>query len=210
MSTQSMTYNSLVTDIKSYANKDDDKFSAQVDRFIMLAENSLAANARGLGFLKLVKGKFAVGSNVIVKPERWRETGSFWYYNSLNKPIFLKSREYEFVRIYAGDAGTADPEYYSDYGYERVLIAGTPGSAYDFEYLYFERPEPLSESNQTNWTTQYSPGLLLWSSLVEAHKWLKNPEKVAEFQGYYTQSLKELAAEADRRVADQSFARRSQ
>jgi len=68
--------------------------------------------------------------------------------------------------------------------------------SYSFELQYYERPEPLSESNQTNWTTQYAPQLLLYGALMEAMPFLKTSERIAEFQALYDRALAAVTKES--------------
>lgn len=204
----SMTYDSLVEDIKSYVERDDEPFVSQIPRFIMMAENKLATRCRGLGILRLVNGAFTASNPTLEKPMRWRETGSFSYVNGLGARTFLKLRSYEYCRVYSDDAGVSDPVYYADYGYEHYFLAGTPPAAYNFELMYFERPEPLDADNQTNWTTQYAPQLILFATLLEAQTWLKLPERAKEFKDNFDDAMAAVTAEADRRIADMSATRR--
>lgn len=196
-----LTFDSLITDLQTYLERDDEPMVSQLPRFIMLAENKLATKVRGLGFLKLVNGTMTLNDPVLVKPTRWRETASLWY-NLAGKPKYLKNRSYEFCRLYNGDAGSTAPEYYADYGYERFFLAGTPDQAYTFELSYFERPEPLSSANQTNWTTEYAPQLILFATLHQAAIWLKLADKAAEYKGYYDDAAADVSSEADQRIAD--------
>lgn len=208
MTAPAMTYDSLITDLQSYAERDDTNFVSQLPRFIMMAENRLATKVRGLGFLKLVSSTFEIGNAIVPKPQRWRETGSFWYQGA-SGPVFLKLRPYEYVRTYSGDAGAAEPVYYSDYGYEHYFLAGTPTVARNFELLYFERPEPLSELNQVNWTTQYAPQLILFGTLMEAQVWLKMADRAAEFKGLFDEAVAAVAGEAERRISDMTLAKKA-
>jgi hypothetical protein len=209
MSAEALTYDSLITDLQTYLERSDTSLVSQLPRFVMLAENRLAAKCRGLGFLKLVNGTMTIGNPVLVKPARWRETASFWY-SLLGKPKYLNLRSYEMCRVFGGDAGSAPPEYYADYGYEHFFLAGTPDQAYQFELSYFERPEPLSATNQTNWTTQYAPQLILFASLFEAAVWLKLPDKAAEYKGYFEEAMAAVAQEAQLRMADNALNRKAQ
>lgn len=209
MTAAALTYDSLITDLQTYLERDDEPMVSQLPRFIMLAENKLASRCRGLGFLRLVEGSMTLGDPVIVKPARWRETASFWY-TLLGKPRYLKNRSYEYCRLYNADAGVGAPEYYADYGYERFFLAGTPDQAYPFELAYFERPEPLSTTNQTNWTTQYAPQLILFATLAEAAIWLKLTDKAAEYKGYFEEAMALVAQEAELRIADMALNRKAQ
>lgn len=197
-----MTYDSLVADIASYAERADVGFTGQIPRFIMLAENRIATEVRGLGQLKIVSG--TLNGSVIRKPNRWRETANIKAIIG-GKYQDIYERTYEYCRKYAPDPSVlAPPKYYADYGYEHWLIVPTPDSAYAFETSYYERPEPLSESNQTNWTTRNAPQLILYATLLEAQPYLKLDGRVQTFTQFYDQAKSDVAAEAKRRAFDRS------
>lgn len=202
------TYSQLVEDVKQYAERFDAPFVTQIPRFIALAENRIAAEVRGLGYVRYASGSFNVADAVIEKPSRWRETSS-WFYVKNGSVVFLKQRGYSYVRSYWPDLSqTGDPEYYSDYDYEHLLVVPTPAEPLTFELAYFERPLPLSESNQTNWTTQYAPQLLLYASLLEAQPFLKRSDRIAEFQGLFDRAAAAVSNEAQRRLGgDQTLIR---
>lgn len=203
-----MTYSQLVEDVKQYAERFDAPFIAQIPRFIALAENRIASEVRGLGYVRYVTGSFTPNESVMAKPARWRETCSLFYLRE-GKTVFLKQRGYSYVRAYWPDKTlTGSPNYYCDYDYEHLLIAPTPDEAYSFELAFFERPLPLSESNQVNWTTQYAPQLLLYASLIEAQPFLKRSERIAEFQGLFDRAAAAVSNEAQRRLGgDQTLLR---
>lgn len=205
---EAMTYASLVSDIRTYAERSDASFIAQVPRFIMLAENRIAAEVHGLGYLKFVSGALSADNHVLPKPARWRETSSLFIVVN-NEAKFLKQRGYQYCKGYWPDTALSDePAYYADYGYEHFLIVPTPDAAYTFELAYHERPAPLDDTNQTNWTTQYAPQLLLYGALLEAQPFLKNTERIAEFQALYDRAAGAVTNESSRRMAgDQSLAR---
>ena len=73
----SMTYTSLLEDISTYAERSDQPFLQQRERFILLAENRLASEIRGLGAMAFVQSTLNTGNPVLAKPNRWRETVSF-------------------------------------------------------------------------------------------------------------------------------------
>jgi hypothetical protein len=92
------------------------------------------------------------------------------------------------------------PRFYADYQYENYLIVPTPAEQYPFEVSYYERPIPLSNSVQTNWTTQYAPQLLLYATLLEAQPFLKRPELLAQWTTLYDRALQGIAQESTRRI----------
>ena len=198
-----MTYDSLHADIQVYCERFDDPFLSQIDRLIMLAEARIAREAKGLGLIKYVKAQFTPGNGTLLKPSGWRETRSFQYTDATGKIQYLFPRSYEYCRQYWPDpAVTAAPKFYADYGFERFLIVGTPPSGLWFELAYYERPDALSSVNQTNWTTQYAPDVLLYACLLECQPFLKLPENLATFQGLYDRALSSLKKEDSARGAD--------
>jgi hypothetical protein len=198
-----LTYDSLLDDLSTYAERADAPFTDQRERFVMLAENRIASEVKGLGFKKFVTGTFTVSNPVIVKPVRWRETESFSYLSGTSR-VFLKLRSLEYCRTYWPDStlSSTTPKYYSDYDFEHFYLAGTPALASSFELGYFERPVPLSTAVQTNWTTEYAPQLLLYACLLEAQPWLKLPERIPEFQAMYDRAVSGITHEDNQRVTD--------
>jgi len=196
---EALTYDSLISDVTIYAERNDAPFVTQIPRFIMMAENRLASEVRGLGLQKYAKG--TLEGAVIPKPNRWRET------ISLNLTVagsraFLQPRTYDYCRAFWPEiAAVGVPRYYADYEYEHFLLVPTPDQNYEFEIAFYERPEPLSPSNQTNWITQYAPQLLLYAALMEAQPFLKRPERIAEFQALYDRALQGVAQETTRRIS---------
>lgn len=196
---EALTYTSLLSDVQTYCERSDNPFVAQIPRFVMMAENRLASEVRGLGFQRYVTGTLT--GNTIAKPERWRETVSLNITVGTER-VFLQPRSYDYCRAFAPDpAVTGQPRYYADYGYEHYLIAATPDQNYAFELAYYERPEPLSDQNETSWTTQYAPQLLLYATLLEAQPFLKRPDTAQQWQALYDRALQGVAQETSRRVS---------
>lgn len=196
-----MTYDSLKTDIQTYAERTDTPFVTQIPQFIALAENRLAVEVKGLGFLRIVSGN--LGVSVLEKPARWRRTKSFSVTASGQK-IYLFERSYEYCRVFSNGADSGVPRYYADYDYEHFYVTPQPATAYPFELAYYERPAPLSDDNQTNWTTQYAPQLLLYASLLEAQPFLKTSERIQEFQALFDRALQGIMKEDQERAVDAS------
>jgi len=199
---ESITYDSLVSDVRTYAERQDNVFVDQIPRFIMLAENRIASEVKGLGFKKYATGNFTAMNPVFPKPDRWRETDSFAYFNGVTR-VYLKLRSLEYCRTYAPLVSVGGPpKYYADYGYEHFYLAESPLLPYSFELAYFERPAPLSAINQTSWTTQYAPQLLLYATLLEAQPFLKLAERTPEFQSLYDRAVSAITREDAQRNTD--------
>lgn len=193
---EAMTYGSLKEDIKVYAERENDQvFISQIDRFIMLAEQKLSIEAKGLGSVRVVKGKLSINNPILKKPQRWRQTRDFHLILPTGEKCYLYPRKLGYCKVYGSGEVSGTPEYYSNYDLNHFFLAKTPDSDYDFEIGYHERPEPLSDQNQVNWTTVNSPQLLLYAALLEAQPFLKNNSQLGVWQNQYSQMLAMLQKE---------------
>jgi hypothetical protein len=197
-----MTYDSLVENVQSYLERTDTATLDKIPLFIMLAEQTIAAQIKFLGNLTVQGSTMTTSANVIDKPARWHKTVSMNItVAGKRQPVLL--RKYEYLREYWPEpATTGVPKFYCDYDYTHWMVAPTPSADYVFEVLYYERLQPLDSSNQTNWFTVYAPQALLYGTLLQAMPFLKNDERVQLWQALYQQSMDVLVAEDRLRVAD--------
>ena len=197
-----MTYDSLVENIQSYLERTDASTLDKIPLFIMLAEQVIAAEIKFLGNLTVNTSTMTTSSNVIDKPARWHKTVSMNVTVSGERtPVLL--RKYEYLREYWPEpATTGVPKFYADYDYTHWFVAPTPDSAYSFEVLYYQRNQPLSTANQTNWFTVYAPQALLYGSLLQAMPYLKNDDRVPMWQAQYDLIMQTLTNEDKLRIAD--------
>jgi len=202
MPAYAMTYDNLVTDIQQYLERTDAATVDRIPTFIGLAEQVIASQIKFLGNLTVQSSTMNTNNPIIEKPARWHKTVSMNITVSGRRfPVLL--RKYEYLREYWPDAGqTSVPKFYCDYDYTHWLVAPTPNSNYTFEALYYERVQPLSSSNQTNWFTVYAPQALLYGSLLQAMPFLKNDERTPIWQAQYDAIIQTLMAEDKLRIAD--------
>lgn len=199
-----MSYSTLIEDVLAYCQRNDQETKDQIPRLIALAEHRLASEIRGLGYIRVLRSTMQAGNPIIEKPESWRETSSFRVF-SHTKARTLYKRGYEFCRTYEDDTGVKrTPKYYSDYDFNKFFVVPSPDREYNFEVIFYEKPEPLSPENETNWTTNYAPQLLLYATLIEAQSFLQNPERLAEYKDLYLQAAQSVMLENARRGADSS------
>lgn len=198
-----LTYDSLVTTVLEYLERSDQATIDRVPTFITLCEFEIAQEIKTLGQQQVVESNLTIGNAVIPKPARWRKTVSMSYVDPATgqrSPILL--RKYEYLRNYWPDATQISaPLYYADYDYDHWLIAPTPDQAYAFETIYYERIEPLSSANQTNWLTRNAPNAVLYGTLLQAMPYLKNDQRQI-FQQKYAEAIQALKLEDTTRLAD--------
>jgi hypothetical protein len=197
-----MTYDSLVNDISTYLERNDQATLDKIPQFIMFAEQVIASEIKFLGNLTVADGTMTANDPVLDKPARWRKTVSFNVTVAGERiPVFL--RKYEYLREYwPDDTQTGVPAFYCDYDYTHWLVAPTPATNYSFQVLYYERNQPLDSANQSNWFTQYAPQALLYGSLLQAMPFLKNDERIPVWQSMYDKSIALLKQEDLTRVGD--------
>lgn len=202
-----MTFNNLVTEIANYLDRNDTETLNRIPNFIYQAEQLLCRQCENLGTERYIVGNFINGQSVYPKPGRWRRNLTFNYGtgtgNNTRNQVYL--RKYEYVRAYWPDSTqTGLPLYYSDYGYNNILIAPTPNGTYPFEWAYLELPEPLSLAVQTNWFTNYAPDLLLVACLLQAMSFLKNDERIPMWKQQYAEGVESIKAQDKERLVDRT------
>lgn len=207
-----MTYDSLSEDIGKYLERTDPATLDMIPTFIMLAEQKLASDIKFLGNLKVVVTNVLTNDPILPKPARWRKTVSMNIRPSptsnIRQPVMLRS--YEYCRNYIGSRVTFDvtfsetglPQYYCDYDYDHWFLSPPPNAAYTIEIAYYERPQPLDSTNQTNWFTNYAPQAMLYGTLLQATSYVKNDVRIPLWQTQYDGAIASLKQEDVTRIGD--------
>ena len=203
MSTPSwvMTYDSLNSTVLQYLERSDPATVAAIPTFITLCEFEIAEQIKTLGQLNVATSTMSASNPVLQKPARWRKTVSMNLTTAAGaQPVLL--RKFEYLKNYWPDATqTAQPLFYADIDYDNWYLAPTPDQAYSFEVLYYERIQPLSSDNQTNWLTRNAPNAMLYGTLLQAMPFLKNDQRQI-FQEKYKEAIAALKTEDTTRVGD--------
>ena len=212
----STTFTTLKDDLRRYLERGstyaaDAVVFEQLPRLINLAERRIARELKIQGFINVVTGTLTTGLSVYDKPDRWRDTVSMTIGtgtdNNTRVPVF--TRGYEYVRSYWPDSTQTDqPVFYADYDYSHWLIAPTPDADYPFEVVYYQIPQLLDETVQSNWLTEYAPELLLYASLLEATPFLKNDDRIPVWQSMYDRAASMINGEDLAKVLDRAADRK--
>lgn len=196
-----MTYDSLVQDLKSYLQRTDTLIVNQIPQFINLAQIRIPREMKLLGFRQEVTGLFSgttLTTGIMPKPSDWRKTISFYVgtgtNNNVHTPVF--ERDYDYIRtIYPDPSVTGIPNFFGDADYDHWLVQPTPSSSLPYKIPYYATLTLLDETTQTNWLTLNAPDLLLYASLLEAVPFLKVDERIPIWQGLYTNAKLALQAQ---------------
>lgn len=123
----------------------------------------------------------------------------------MNKRVQLKPRAYEYIRAYwPDDSEQGDPEFYGDYEYYHFIVAPTPRRPASFEMNFYQLPQLLDSTNQTNWLTDLAPSLLLHKTLILAAPFLKNDERLQVWQTLYAQFAQALTGQDLDKIMDRT------
>lgn len=196
-----LTYDSLTDSVLQYLERNDAAVIDAIPTFITLCEFEIAQQIKTLGQQQVVDSVMNINNAIIPKPARWRKTVSFNVTGSSGTPSPVYLRKYEYLLNYNTGGTTGQPLYYADYDYDHWLVSPTPNDDYPFQVLFYERLQPLSSTNQTNWLTQNAPNAMLYGTLLQAMPFLKNDQRTI-FQQKYQEAMTVLKAEDQLRVGD--------
>ena len=198
---QDLTYDSLITDIIAYSERNDDAFNAQIPRFILLAEKEIAAEFKTFWELRAVQSTMTANTATLEKPARWRKTVSI----TVNG-VVLTERTQEYITLVNRDMSAGQPLHYSEVDYKYWGFAPVANMQYPMFIQYFEQAQPLSKSNQTNLISSEAPQLLLFACMLQSAYFLKDQTKIGYWQNMYGQASAALNSEDQSRVIDRNTA----
>jgi len=197
-----MTYDSLVQDVINYAERNDAGFLAQIPRLIMMTEQGIASQIKTLMQLNVVNTTLSPDNPVLDKPARWRKTVSM---KVNGVPVINRTMDY--VTQYQSESAPGQPLYYGDYDYNHWALAPIPDQAYPLQIIYFDRVQPLDETNQENLLTREAPQALLYGTLLQAQGYLKSVDKIGVWKQYYDDAIMALKGEDQKRMVDRNTVR---
>lgn len=101
-----------------------------------------------------------------------------------NQNKWLEKRHLDYVRMYGGEGR---PKVWAEDQEATLLVGPKPNGTYPVRVEFYQRLDPLSADNPTNWITRNAGDLLLLQTLINAQSYLVSPERVQEFTGMYAQ-----------------------
>lgn len=187
MAQWSTTYNGLLSLLSEYVEDNSSEYTSNVQGIVNRAEE------RALTDLDLAIWNTSQSQNTSNGVSEFTKAFSGAPVRKIQftaTKLHPERRTLAFVDSYGG---SGRPVYFYEDA-TKVYWAPTPDNSYAYKITYYNRPTPLSQSNQTNWLTENVANLLLWASLVESEKFLIAPERVQEFEASYIQMLGPLRA----------------
>lgn len=210
MPAATMTFNSLVEDVKSYLERgdaNDETVVAQIPSVINNSERYLADKFKILGYLAAYTNVMQTSVPVISKPQNWRSTVNINYGlgDDFSDRKVLRLRSYEYIRsVYPNDLDVGAPALYCDYDLNNWLVQPTPADNYPFEAMVYILPSLLDDTNQENYLTKYAPFTLLYCTLMNMEPFLRNDSRIPTWQGLFAEQFKAIDAEDIKRMVDRA------
>ena len=196
-----MTYNSLKTDIQTWAENTGTDFTNQLDTFIDNTQTKLSRDIDPVGFNENVNSTMVQGDRFVNLPTAV-EPMLFNYVEIVvsSNTKYLEMKTLEFIKEYWPDNSLqGEPKYFTNFDDNRIYVAPTPDQNYDIKIGYQGKINPLSNTNTTNWYTENASDALLYGTLSEANLFTKNMEDYNIYKQKYVESVTAINNEARRR-----------
>ena len=192
MVAQVQTLNGIVSTVIQWANRNDEEFALNIPLYVSLTEQELFIRLSTLGNLVYTTGFLVPNNPILPKPGGWGKTYQFFYIDENNQVVFL-DRETTGSAIYTNSdllaTNSPPPRYYSDYGFPYLIVLPTPTVAYPFYFSYYAKINPLSEANQSNWTSINAYDILLWGTMHKACIFINDSNWAAFFKSLYDEGI---------------------
>lgn len=160
-----MTYTEIKAAIESYMHRTD--LTAQLPKFIQLAEATMFRELNLREFEISVTGT-AVDSYITLPAD-------FGSVSRLTHTVGGTERNIEYTNRPDDYTGTY-PQYYSQENDKLRLFPAS--SSQDYKLYYIASLAPLSDSVATNWLSVHAGDLYVYSSALEAAKWIRDGDQI--------------------------------
>lgn len=135
----------------------------------------------------IAAGTLTIGSQAFTRPTDLIKANHIWLTSGVAKKR-VKRRTLAYCTEYSADtsAGARDlPKYYAENGEDAFFFTKCPDAAYVVTIQGIKRPTGLSGSTADTWLSKYAGDALLYACLVQAEKFLTNPDQVDSWKGDY-------------------------
>jgi len=206
------TYAELVTQIRDYAETDDQVLTTTIiNDIIEHAENRIFRDIELDCFKTYINGNTASGNRFVTLPGQttaattptindittiryvtlYTDSGTKERFKLLRVDVDYLNEYYPTPEV----GSTVIPKYYATWDMGTIAIAPTPNAVYKFEIGITKLPTGLSTSNTQTWVSVNAPRVLLYACLCEAFKFLKAPNDQQVYEASYQEAVQQLAQE---------------
>lgn len=184
------SYSSLLSSVQNYLARGD--LATDAPGFVQNWETAFYRQPRNHGPWMEAQLSGVIGANVLPVPADFLNLRVAYINTSPACRLEYVSLEQLYGRFPRG-SWSDTPEWMSR-DRTNFVFGPEPDSAYTVNGTYYARPTALrSASNdaQDHWIILYAPDLALYGSLLQAEPFLKNDARIAVWQGFYAQALKD-------------------
>jgi hypothetical protein len=174
--------------VADWLNRSD--LTSQVPDFITLAEIRVNRNLRTLGMENRATATLASGQEYYALPTDFLEARNVQINDGTGVNV-LDYRSPQQIDVEYSSSVIGTPKVYTIIGCE-IQLKPVPDSAETLEIAYFQKPDPLSDTNATNWLVTNTPDLLLYGALMEAEPFLKNDKRLPVWQSLYQRGIDDI------------------
>lgn len=174
------TYATLTASLKTYLQKDEPVFNAEIPTIVKQAEDRILKQVQLPDFRKNVTGSTTGSDQYLGIPTDFLAPYSLAVDNDGLE--FLLFKEVNFIReAYPSVAVTGVPKHYAIFEDDFFILAPTPDTTYSVELHYFYRPASIV-TNGTSWLGTHAESALFSACLLEAYIFLKgDPDLLAAY-----------------------------
>jgi len=214
-----ISYNTLVTMIRSYTEVDDTVFTTDIlENLILNAQHRIYSDVPVDADRVEYEGTLAADVQTVRVPAGMTFVRGVELFNSTSsrtgRTYWLQKRDRTFISEYVGELTgpeggstgqdtTGLPKYYAMFGGAtgdgsttsgNIIMAPTPDANYLINIHGNIMPDTLESGNTTNYISLNYPQLLLYACLVEAYGFLKGPtDMLTLYENKYKQELEKFA-----------------
>ena len=204
------SYSYLKTDLINTTENDSTEFSDQIPYFVEKAEGRLVKELDDSGLDNYTSFTFTASDPIVSLPADTLVVRNVNYKTSTSSNITtLLQRPYEYAIDYFpyASASTGTPRYYARKNQTSIYIVPTPASALSGEISYVRKPLGLASATGTSVTTtnyfsEFCYDALFYACMIEANRFMKNPNGVQLYQGDYVNAVEGLRNQARRSRQD--------
>lgn len=184
------SYSSLVSSIQNYLARGD--LATDAPGFVQNWETAFYRQPKNHGPWMEAQLTGTIASNVLAVPANFLNLKVAFISTSPACRLEWVSTEQLYGRFPRG--GWSDTPEWISRDRTNFVFGPEPDSGYSVSGTYWARPVALRDSPddaQAHWITLYAPDLALYGSLLQAEPFLKNDSRIAVWERFYANALKD-------------------
>jgi len=207
------TYSELLNDIRSTTEVSSTDFDNQLPRIVNKAETRLIKELDDFGLNTLTSVAVSINNPVVSLPSGTRivrnlnvlvSASAAAPAGTADTKVNLLPRTQEFIFDFWPyvSASVGEPKYYAMQTNTNIYIAPTPEKTYAAELTFVKRPVTLSDTDTTNYFSDFCYDALFYACMIEASFYLKSFNTVQLWQAEYKTAIDGLRNQARRTRQD--------